>query len=447
MSSNALPPRIGHRPGLDTQIATLGLGVAGVAAVAAVAAVFVGPVAVAIPVAAAGLVFLVREPLALLTLYVYIGLFKEEAVVKALPFDATLGLGALLAMVCVSRLVSGRARAVPPLLALALAIVGISLVVSLNWTPVADYGTEKTSKFLTLTLLGAVAPFFLIEDESDLRRLGLWIVSLAVVAAGIALAHPPPEGAAQLEVGAGGSTIAVSRLLCSAAIILLLSALGTSDRRLWATAGGVGLIVLAAAVGSRGPILSLALALGATAAVWLLRVPRKVWPVLLVSIAGLAVTPFVSLPEGSSQRLSAVTNDPVAAFERDARSTIYRQAFELVDQHPLRGAGAGAFSNISPADYPHNLFLELWSELGFTAMAAVAIAILTVLAGLYQAAWRLPEGPTRRLVYILTGVFLFSLFAVQVSGDINDNREFWVALGVAWVVVRYGVRPARPREG
>src|SRR5829696_4238400 len=150
MSSDALRPRIGNRRGVESQIATLALGIVVVAGLAAVAAVFVGPVAVAIPVVVAGVVFLVREPLALLTLYVYIGLFKEEAVVKALPFDATLGLGALLALVCVSRLVSGRARAVPPLLALALAVVGISLVVSLNWTPVADYGAEKTSKFLTL---------------------------------------------------------------------------------------------------------------------------------------------------------------------------------------------------------------------------------------------------------------------------------------------------------
>ncbi len=445
MTTNVLRPRVAGRRGFETQVATLGLGIAAVAVLAAVGAVFVGPAALAIPVAVAGVVLLVREPLALLTLYVYIGLFKEEAVVQALPFDATLGLGALLAAVCASRLVSGRARPIPPLLALALVAVGISLVVSLNWTPVADYGAEKTSKFLTLTLLGAVAPFFLIEDASDLRRLGLWIVSLAVLAAGIAIANPPAEGAAQLEVGAGGSTIAVSRLLCAAAIILLLTALGSGDKRLWATAGGVGLIVLAAAVGSRGPILSLALALGATGAVWLLRVPRKVWPVLLVSLAGLAVTPFVSLPEGSSERLSAVTSDPVAAFERDARSTIYRQALELVDQHPLRGAGAGAFSNVSPADYPHNLFLELWSELGFLALTLVAAAVVAVLAGLYQAAWRLPEGPSRRLVYILTGVFLFSLFAVQVSGDINDNREFWVTLGVAWVVVRYGLQPARPR--
>jgi len=442
MTADVVRSRRDARPGLDPEIAKLGIAVAAVAAVGALAAVFVGPVALALPVALAGVIFLVREPFALLTLFVYIGLFKDEAVVQVLPFDATIGLGALLGAVCFVRLVSGRGRPVPVALVLALAVMGICLLVSLNWTPAPEYGVEKTMKFFSLTLLGALAPFFLIEDESDLRRLALWVVLVAIGAAALALANPPAQNAERLEIGAGGSTIGVSRLLCAAAIILLLGALGGSDRRAWATIGGVGLIVLAAAVGSRGPLLSLVLALGATGAVWLLRTPRKVWPVLLLAIAGLVVMPFVSLPEGSSDRLSAVTSDPVGAFERDSRSLIYQQAIDLIQENPLRGAGAGAFANVNLARYPHNLFLELWSELGFVAMAVVAFAIIAVMNGLYRAAWRLPEGPTRRLMYILTGVFLFYLFAVQVSGDINDNREFWVAFGVAWVVVRYGVPPA-----
>jgi O-antigen ligase len=439
MTSFVLGRRAGGRPGLDREVlATLGLGLA-VALVAAAAAVLAGPMALAIPVAIAVLIFLVREPLALLTLYVYIGLFKEEAIVQAIPFDATVGLGLLLGAVCFARLVSGRGRPVPYLLALALAVVGICLVVSLGWSPSPEYGGEKTEKYLTLTLLAALAPFFLIEDESDLRRLGIFVVGLGVIAAGLAVASPPRDNG-RLEVGAGASTIGVSRLLCTAAIILLLGALGNARARMWAVGGGLGLIVTAAAVGSRGPLLSLALALAATAAVWLLRAPRKVWPVLAVVVAGLAVTPFVSLPEASSRRLAAVTNDPVAAFERDARSLLYREAVQLIDEHMLRGAGAGAFESVNRARYPHNIFLELWAELGFVAMAVVAATIIAALLGLYRTAWRLPEGRARRFAYIVTGVFLFYFFAVQVSGDINDNREFWVALSVAWLVVRHGVR-------
>ena len=46
-------------------------------------------------------------------LYLAIGLFKGEAVVKSLPVDATLALGLLLALVCGVRLVTGRVRPMP----------------------------------------------------------------------------------------------------------------------------------------------------------------------------------------------------------------------------------------------------------------------------------------------------------------------------------------------
>jgi hypothetical protein len=94
--------------GVDFEVVPVALGLA--VAVVAAAAVFAGPIALAIPVGLACVIFLVREPLAPLVLYVYIGLSKEEAVVQAIPVDATVALGALLALVCFARLVSHQAR-------------------------------------------------------------------------------------------------------------------------------------------------------------------------------------------------------------------------------------------------------------------------------------------------------------------------------------------------
>jgi O-Antigen ligase len=431
---------LADRPVPEWAAVALGLGIV---LVAAALAVRPDPAALAIPAGLAVLLLLVRQPLALLALFLYIGLFKDEAVVQALPFDATVGLGALLAAVCFIRFLSGRARALPYGFALPLAVVGLALVASLDWTPAPDYGAEKMEKFLTLTLLAAVAPFFLIEDQSDLRRFFSWTVVIAVAAAMLALVHPPPPEAQRLELGASASTIGSSRLLCAAAIVLFMGALANPAWRLRATLAGIGLIAVAAAVGSRGPILSLALALVVTAAVWATRSPRKLAPILLIVVAGIALLPFVSLPETSGQRLAEAASDPIAAFRSDDRSYLYEQAVELINEHQLLGAGAGGFNSVSSAKWPHNLFLELWSELGVVTTAVVAASILAVLVGLFRAAWRLPEGPSRELVYVVTGVFLFYLFAVQVSGDINDNRAFWAVFGVAWLVVRYGVPPPR----
>ena len=97
----------------------------------------------------------------------------------------------------------------------------------------------------------------------------------------------------------------------------------------------------------------------------------------------------------------------------------------------------GAFSTVNPiAKWPHNLFLELWAELGLAAVLVVASVIVGALVGLFKIAWRLPaHGPEQELGYILLAVFVFNLLAVQVSGNINDNRQFWGVLALTSLVI------------
>jgi O-antigen ligase len=106
----------------------------------------------------------------------------------------------------------------------------------------------------------------------------------------------------------------------------------------------------------------------------------------------------------------------------------------------------GAFSAIDPViKWPHNLFLELWAELGIAALVVVAGAVLTVLVGLFRLAWRLPEhGREQQLVYVLLAMFFFNLLAVQVSGNINDNRDFWGILAISWLVLGRGLATRKP---
>jgi O-antigen ligase len=412
----------------------LGLGAALVAAMATVA---LGPKALALPVALLVAVFFLREPLALLALFLVVGLFKEETFVKSLPVDATLALGALLALVCAIRLVNGRVRPVPYGFALTIVVVSLSLAASLAWTPAGSYGDQKVTTFLTVTMLAIGAPFFLFEHWSDLRRFFTWTVIVAVPVAVLALTHPSRDTGRL----AGDNTIGTSRLLCTAALILLLGALGSTRWRLPAIGLAAGFIAVAAAVGSRGPILSLGLTLAVVLLAWLARVPRKVAPVLAIAAVGVAVVPFVSLPQTSSERLSSAARDPVSAFREDDRYFLVQQAFQLIDANPIRGGGAGAFSTVNPtAKWPHNMFLELWSELGLAAAVAVAAAVLFVLSGLFRLAWRLPEhGGAQGLVYVLLGIFFFNVLAVQVSGNINDNRDFWGALAISWLAAVGGL--------
>lgn len=443
-AADAVTARVAQRPlpgRPDPGAITLGAGAATLGAGAAVA---FGPAALGIPVALLACVFLVYQPLALLTLFIYIGLFKEQAVVRAVPADATLLLGLLLVGVCISRWAAGRVRTIPFGVVAPVTVVGMLLLVSLAWTPSPEYGGEKALKFVTLTLLATVAPFFLIEDQRDLRRFLAWTIAMALVAAAVSVASPPAESG-RLTIGTEANTIGVSHLLCTAAVILLLGALtDLYSARRWAIVAAVAMIGVAAAIGSRGPLLCLVFALAATGVVFLARVPRKVAPVLLVVVAGVAVLPFISLPESSAERLGQAARNPVATLEGDARYTAFGQAVGLIEQQPLTGIGAGGFQSVGtlarpPEDYPHNMFLEVWSELGLLAVVVLAASIVAVLVALWRGAWRLPHGAALQLLYVVIAVLLFNLFAAQVSGDLNENRAYWGAFGLAWLIVRYGV--------
>ena len=413
-----------------------------VASTAAALAVGGGARALALPAVVALGVFFMREPVALLALYLVIGLFKETAVVRSLPVDATLALGVLLAVVCAARLIAGRVRPAPLGFALAVGVVSLSLVASLAWTSAPAYGEEKVTTFLTLTLLAIGAPFFIFEQWDDVRRFFAWTVVIATPVAILAISNPAQDTGRL----AGDNTIGTSRLLCMAALIVLLGALGSARWRVPRVALAVGFVAIAAAVGSRGPILSFALALAVTLAAWLLRAPRKVAPVLVVAAVSVAVVPFVSLPATSSERLAEAARDPIAAFRENDRNFLAEQAIDLIERAPLRGEGVGAFSTVNPTvKWPHNLFLELWAELGLAAVLVVAAAIAAVLAGLFRTAWRLPERlPEHELAYALLAVFVFNLLAVQVSGNINDNRVFWGMLALASLVAAGGLTARAP---
>ena len=306
-------------------------------------------------------------------------------------------------------------------------------------------------KFFSLTAIAALAPFFIIEDRRDLMQL-LWAtVGLAILSAGVALAFPGDEAqSGRLEFGGNENTIFTSRLLCAGALVLVLApGLGLPrPLRLLAPLVGVGLAVVASSIGSRGPIVSLALALVCVAVASIVKSPRQLASVLVIVAAGIAIFPFVNLPETSKERLEDTVRDPAQTLEQDGRSRLYDKAIDLTRQNPVFGFGSGGFFLYSyvlleqEERYPHNIFLELSAEVGLGPALALGAAVLFLLISIGRRAWTAKDDRDRRLVFVLGGLFLINLFAVQFSGDINDNRVFWTMFGVSWLVARYGLPDA-----
>jgi O-antigen ligase len=451
-SGLALGPGRAHAGPSPALAGGLALGAAGLAAAASV---LLGPIALGLPFLGAAAWLLLRRPLLLFVLFLHIGLFKNQPVVEAIPADATLLLGVLLAGVCVNRAIAGRVASIPVLFAAPLLLIGIMLAVSLTWTSVFDYGLDKTLKFVTLTYLAAVAPFCLVENRDDLVRFLALFAGTAFVTALMVMAFGSAGADDRLEFGGAANTIFTSRFILTGALILLVAPMLrlVTRHRLVLPVVAIGMIGVAASIGSRGPVVALVFALVCTIVAAVLREPERLIPVLVVIAVGTAVLPFVALPGGSSERLRGLAENPAGTLNEDLRSRLYDKAVELSGEYPLRGIGAGGFFLYSyvltnrEERYPHNVFLETSAELGIFPALLLGVSILVLLGRLYTRAWTSRDGRDRNLVYLVSGVFLLNLFAAQFSGDYNDNRTFWAAFGLAWLVAAHGLRRSAVESG
>jgi O-antigen ligase len=421
--------------------------VCAVAAVAAAAlAVALGPLALVALAALLCALVVVRYPPVLLMLFVYVSFFKSEPAIASLPFDPTLFLGVLLLAVCAYRLITGSARPMPLGFLLPLVLIAGVLLVGVTYTSTPGYGLEKAARFSTLTLLAAVAPFFVIRGRRDLILFLAALAAGAIVVSVLALIVPPTvaEGIASEADVQGrlsfGGQIFPARFLVTGALVLLFAPV--VFRGSWRYAGpllSVGVMLVALGFGARGPILALVATLVCLLGLVAVKDPRQVLAVTGVcALAVLALT-FVQLPGQADQRLGTAATDPLGTLRSDGRSALFGQAIDLASAHPLTGIGTGGFAPYASLTsrqvllYPHNIFLELASENGIFAPLLLLASLVGALVVLVRTALRVAARRDRQLLHLLAALLLLNLFAAQFSGDVNDNRTVWMFLGIAWL--------------
>ncbi len=428
---------------------------AGIALVATAITLAAGSLALAVPLIAAVIYVLVRHPPLLLALFVFVPYFESAPGIRAIPFDPTAALAALVLVVCGVRVLKGGFQIPPMGFLVPLGIIGAFLLLGSTDTPDPAYGLEKTEKFFTVTLLAALAPFALLRGEQALRQF-LWaiVVGAVVVAALTPVLEPTVAPGIATEYDTKGrysfgGQIFPARFLCTGALILfLVPGLLTGRWRFLAVPAAVAISVVALGFGARGPVAAFVATLVAVAAISALRSPRQLAVVLVAVTAAAAALPFVAVPGSAAGRLARAANDPVATLRGDNRYLLYDQAVQLFRHNPLGGAGTGAYAAysgiVSPPRqllrYPHNIFLELGAENGFVPVLAFLFMVVGGVAALMRRLIAADDREERQLLTILLGLFILNFLSTQVSGDLNDNRTTLTTLAIAWMVGRDGLR-------
>lgn len=367
------------------------------------------------------------------------GNFKADPRLEWLPVDLTI-LAALITIGFVARAIVHRPRLEKRMGLLVLFFV--LFVPGLFFSEVSGFALDKMARFFTLTLLAALAPFFIITDRDSVRRLvnSLALLSFLLVGDALYKFFFDPREWLRLT-GLSSNTIGLGLHAGFAAIWLLMLWV---EKRLWvgtAIVGTAAMAVTLVAAGSRGPILAVCLAIVAMVVAFGRRVSRMrsraAFGALLLLAAGLFFAPVA--PVNSKTRLQQFFGG-----EFDASATIRQDLYEVslpaVGRSPL-GIGLGGFyedpelggsieqpgSDLG-APYPHNLVLETGIEGGWLAM----LWLLFLFKVSLERTARFGRTDVTNLSARLSFGFLVYLIAeAMVSGDLNDQRLMFAFMAVA----------------
>lgn len=354
--------------------------------------------------------------------FVMAGLFKESDVLQLVPVDLTLFLAAAAALAIGIRVV----RSPVPRQLHGVLGAFLLLLPAAFFANVSSYGSDKVLRLFTFTLLAIAAPVVLIRTEADVRRfLWTWAVICGIVVSG-AVFDPTPSGTYE-GAPISAANIDTIALGSAAGVVLLVAALALMWRQLpWVIGipiGGVAIVVLLQS-GSRGPLISAAIAIGVAMLAAPRRPPLLRVIVVIAAAAGGIVAAFAAAPIYAQRRITAFFEGQTSGSV-GVRVELYRSSLESILQHPL-GTGIGQFERIAPLGlyYPHNLALEVLVESGI------------ILGGLFLLWLLVAYVRTRSIARGFSGMCAFTLLTylfanALTTGDLNNNRELFLALGIA----------------
>jgi hypothetical protein len=196
-----------------------------------------------------------------LALYVVVGDVKGDDRIASFGFlDLTLAVGAiLLAGIALNMLRKKRVLPLPPVFFLCIALIAM-MATSLAYTPVLDAGLEKLGRFLTVTGIVIIAPFFLLGTPRAMKR---FLMGYGVSALAICCYSLKELGGSGRLVTPSNFTIGLGHIACALILLIwfwFMTRLSFAKRIFLYPILAVPAVALVGS-GSRGPLIALVLLL------------------------------------------------------------------------------------------------------------------------------------------------------------------------------------------
>lgn len=370
-----------------------------------------------------------------LALLTCVGQIKENPLLQWVPVDLTLLVwGFVVLMALRARFILGptTGRVMVPWLLWAAFIPAVAL------SDVDDYSVTKMVTLFTITLTLAIAPFYLLREESQRLAFLRALAIIAVILAVLALLSPTTSATYTNRLTLeGADTIGTARVSMAGAVILVLAAFQRGIKPILR----VGMIALAGITamlgvlsGSRGPVI---------AGVAAILVVILIAPALAkyrgralvgaLFVGGIVVWIAIqNQSDGLNRILSILLGDTDTSS--NVRSNLWQDGVNRLLNNPV-GVGWGGYADPgSIYRYPHNLFIEIGIEAGWLILLAFALLVVaTIIRGIRVA--------KNAAGMIFLGLFIFSIINVLVSADINGTRLLWPAMFALWVMPKNADEP------
>lgn len=466
-----MPNAVRHNAALTPLIATASATVVAVSA-------FVSPL---LAVGAVGALALALAIIAAPTVatFLFLFLFYVNApdvlvTIHGLPFAIGAGSVALLGVPVLGRLLRREAVVIPPIVALAVAYIVVSVASALlarsfeaAWAAVTNHLTQGL--LLVVLLVSAI------RTEATLRA-AVWALVLAggfmgaltLIQESTATYESSYGGFAQITGGgfaltedALGERVLRPRLAgpigeqnryAQVMVVLVPLAIGTflAERRwfLRLLAGASGFVTFTAVLltFSRGAAIALLVLALAALALGFVRLRQGMLALVGTAVAIVSVAPdFVARLATVPEVTGALAGGGPAEFSSAIRVTLQFAAIQMFLDHPILGVGAGNFAQLS-VDYAnplgiqhlslpfraHNLYLEIAAETGLLGVLAFLAMVGYVAIGLARVRNMATDRhllPTAQM----SAALLFALLAYLLSAiflHMEYERYFWVLLSV-----------------
>lgn len=358
----------------------------------------------------------------------------------------------IVSSICIS---NEKFTAIPKRLAFSFICFLLMLVTGVFYSADPVYGKEKIFEFLTVTTMSCYAPFFLFRNLPALERffkvfilLGISLSAFILIANPYAFQfHPFQASYPKFQTTFGSNYLSLQYIIGIAILVLLYYFVfkeGTSKKNIILLTVFIGFLMAAMLYSpGKNPIISLFLTVIIMTAGSLkitqqkLLIKKKVLNYMILIFA-MGTILLSAIGWMFLHRLNAIfTPGYYGQVERIENVKI---AFKVFLENPLLGAGtgsfteyAGTFRGIERMKYPHNLLLEIASEIGSLGLFFLLAILFFAFKRLLFLKKKYRDSPFYHLPNVILALLIFIFLTSLTGGNIN-NPVLFALIGITFVI-------------